>query len=84
MAGLRTIGGVSENTLVQSVFTVHKQLIGVSSEVMNRTVWMCVCVQACVCNRKLCVCVEGVCVCSVGNTKNIRPPLSKTRLLPTC
>ena len=63
MAGLRTIGGVGENTLVQSGFTVHKQLIGFSSEVMNRTVWMCLCIQACVCILR--VCVIGSCVCGL-------------------
>ena len=56
MAGLRTIGGVGENTLVQSGFTVHNSFIGVSNEDMSRTVWMCV--QACVCNRKVCLGVK--------------------------
>ena len=52
VAGLRPMG-VSVRTHVSSQDSKFNLFIGVSSEDMSRTVWMCVYKH--VCNRKVCV-----------------------------
>ena len=54
MAGLRPMG-VSVRTHLSSQDSQFNSFIGVSSEDMSRTVWMCVCVRkVCVIGRRVC------------------------------